>query len=146
MYIKSVRNGIFSHHNSRIFLVVVRVERCWEGGKCMQLVASWHLYGFWNWKNSSRFFFFNELKWGITSHIFWMPPVSIRFLRHTSLICKKDVLSLGFGVEGLSEAVTPGQKGTKRRKDLLSIISKWVNTVILLLNLRMIPIWKPYMV
>lgn len=53
-----------------------------------------------------------------------MPPVSMHFLRHSSLICKKDGLNLGFGVEGLLEAVTPDQKGTKRRKDLLSIISK----------------------
>lgn len=70
------------------------------------------------------FFFFNELRREITSHICRMPPVSMHFPRHSSLICKKDGLSLDFGVEGLSEAVTPDQKGTKRREDLLSTISK----------------------
>lgn len=39
MYIKSVRNGIFPTMTVGLFLVVVRVGRCWEGGKGMHF---WH--------------------------------------------------------------------------------------------------------
>lgn len=47
------------------------------------------------------------------------------FLGQSFLICKKDGLrlNLGFGVEGLSEAITPDQKGIKKIKDLYTIIS-----------------------